>query len=113
MTKDNKSFIQMTTRVYNDRNPRLYHLLEQINCSHSDLLTMLAEQAIKMGGLEDVHPRDILNGTCYSECLSRSDNGKSQEITTSQMTPSQNSVISKNEADTELSDGIRNLGIMK
>lgn len=103
----------MTTRVYKDKHPRLHRLLEQINCSHSDLLTMLAEQAIKIGGLEDVHPRDILNGTCYSERLSCVDNGKAKEITTSHTSPSNKSDINHNEVDTELSDGIRSLGIMK
>ena len=113
MIQNKKLFIQMTTRVYKDRNPRLYHLLEQIDCSHSDLITMLSEQAIKMGGLEDVHPRDILNGTCYSERRSSLNNDHAHQISTSHIEREQNPTVHNNGADSGLCDEILNLGIMK
>ena len=103
MKKDTSNpFIQMTTRVYQGKNPRLHQLLEKMEGSHSDLITMLAEQAIKMACLENEDPRDILNGTCYARPITLGEN-LSHSTETSK----------DKKVDSALSDEIINLGILK
>lgn len=70
--KKEKNIFQSTVRVYDIKYPRLYHHLTQLDSSQGELILMLAEQAIKMGNLENIHPREILNGTCYTKAINTS-----------------------------------------
>ena len=106
--RTDKDYYQISVRVNNQKYTRLYHHLKQLEGSHAELILMLAEQAIKMGNLEKIHPREILNGACYASATNVSQTHVHDEGSASTSHPTHQS-----NNDDDLGESAVKFGVMK